>query len=341
MARRSSAAKFAVPADLEPMYATLGHEVPAEAGWAFEPKYDGVRVLAYASPDGARLMTRNGRDKAGQFPEVVEALRELSSDVGRPLVLDGEVVAIRAGKPARFQALQDRVHLKDEAEIGAGAERAPAALLAFDLLTDGGDSLLDEPWTDRRARLDALFGGRESPRVRPSEVLRVGGEAGLKRARERGWEGVIAKRADAVYRPGKRSDAWLKLKVEFRQEFVVGGWTDPQRSRKHLGSLLVGYYEDDELVFAGGVGTGFNRQSLKEMRDLLDALSTGEPPFREAPRTRTPAHWVCPEMVVEIKFVEWTADGRLRTPVFLGVRDDKPARQVTRESTSVQRGGPK
>lgn len=337
MARRSSTVDFAVATDLEPMYATLGREVPAGAGWAFEPKYDGVRVLAYASADGARLVTRNGRDKAAQFPEVVAALRELSSAAGRPLVLDGEVVAIRGGRPARFQALQDRVHRKDEAGIAAGAESAPAALLAFDLLADGGDSLLEEPWSARRERLDALFDGRESPRVQPSEVLRVGGEAGLKRARERGWEGVIAKRADAVYRPGKRSDAWLKLKVEFRQEFVVGGWTDPQRSRKHLGSLLVGYYEGDELIFAGGVGTGFNRESLKEMRDILDALSTDECPFHEPLRTRTPAHWVRPQVVVEIKFVEWTADGRLRTPVFLGVRDDKPARQVTRESTSVQR----
>jgi bifunctional non-homologous end joining protein LigD len=147
---------------------------------------------------------------------------------------------------------------------------------------------------------------------------------------------VIAKRTGALYRPGGRSGDWLKLKVEFRQELVVGGWTDPQRSRKHLGSLLVGYFEGGELVFAGGVGTGFDVQGLREMRARLDALAAEESPFREPPRTRTPAHWVRPEVVVELKFAEWTADGRLRQPVFLGVRDDKDAREVGPEERSVQ-----
>ena len=324
-----------LPLDLVPMKATLGRAVPQDGDWVYEVKYDGVRVVAHASAGEARLVTRNGREKTAQFPEVVEALREAARAAGRPLVLDGELVALVRGKPARFQEIQDRVHLGDEAEVRRRVHIDPAALVAFDILADGGETLLDEPWTARRARLEARV-GEGSAHLRVSEELRGSGEKAVARARSAGWEGVIAKRTDAPYRPGKRADAWLKLKVEFRQEFVVGGWTDPQRSRKHLGSLLVGYFRDGELVFAGGVGTGFDVAGLREMRARLDALAAAEPPFREPPRTRTPAHWVRPELVVELKFAEWTADGRLRQPVFLGVRDDKDAREVGPEGRSVQ-----
>jgi bifunctional non-homologous end joining protein LigD len=326
-----------LPLDLVPMKATLGTAVPRGGDWIYEVKYDGVRVLAHASAGGARLVTRNGREKTAQFPEVVEALRQAARAAGRPLVLDGELVALVRGKPARFQEIQDRVHLADEAEVRRRVDTDPAALVAFDILADGGDTLLDEPWTARRARLEARV-GEGSAHLRVSEVVRGSGERAVERARSAGWEGVIAKRTDALYRPGKRSGDWLKLKVEFRQEFVVGGWTDPQRSRKHLGSLLVGDYRNGELVFAGGVGTGFDAAGLREMRSRLDALAVEASPFREAPRTRTPAHWVRPEVVVELKFAEWTADGRLRQPVFLGVRDDKDAREVGPEGRSVQGG---
>lgn len=162
------------------------------------------------------------------------------------------------------------------------------------------------------------------------------GEAAIRDARAEGWEGVIAKRTDAAYRPGRHSRDWLKLKVEYQQEFVVGGWTEPQRTRKHLGSLLVGYYEGGDLVFAGGVGTGFTHADLERMRRRLDPLERAAPPFRDPPRTRTRAHWVRPKIVVELKFGEWTADGRLRQPVFLGVREDKDPREVVREPASVQ-----
>lgn len=326
-----------LPLELVPMKASLGTAVPEGGDWVYEVKYDGVRVLAHAWAEGARLVTRNGREKTAQFPEVVEALREAARAAGRPLVLDGELVALVRGKPARFQEIQDRVHLADEAEVRRRVDADPAALVAFDILADGGDTLLDEPWTARRARLEARV-GEGSAHLRVSEVVRGPGERAVERARSAGWEGVIAKRTDALYRPGKRSGDWLKLKVEFRQEFVVGGWTDPQRSRKHLGSLLVGYFRDGELVFAGGVGTGFDAAGLREMRARLDALATEASPFGEPPRTRTPPHWVRPEVVVELKFAEWTADGRLRQPVFLGVRDDKDAREVGPEGRSVQGG---
>ncbi|HEX2188657.1 MAG TPA: non-homologous end-joining DNA ligase [Longimicrobiaceae bacterium] len=328
----------ALPLDLVPMKATLGTEVPPGEGWVYEVKYDGVRVLAHAAADEARLVTRNGREKTGQFPEVVAALREAARAAGHPLVLDGELVALVRGRPARFQEIQDRVHLADAEQVRERSASAPAALVVFDLLADGGEVLLGRPWSERRARLEACLGGA-SPHLRVSEVLRGGGARAVERARSAGWEGVIAKRTDGRYRPGKRSDDWLKLKVEFRQEFVVGGWTDPQRSRPHLGSLLVGYFREGELVFAGGVGTGFDREGLRKMRERLDALAAEESPFRDPPRTRVPAHWVRPETVVELKFAEWTADGRLRQPVFLGLRDDKDAREVGPEGRSVQAPG--
>ena len=323
------------PKALEPMYATIGRAVPAGGGWSYEPKYDGVRVLAVAEGSSVRLVTRNGKEKTAQFPEVVDALRELSAASRGPFVLDGEIVALERGRPARFQLLQSRMHLKDASAISALRAKSPVALLAFDILRDG-EWLVDRSWSERRAALERRLEGADAKRLQASEVLRGSGERALERARNRGWEGVIAKRESSLYRPGKRSDEWLKLKVEFRQELVVGGWTEPQRTRPFLGSLLVGYYEGDDFVFAGGVGTGFSRATLEELHGRLAKLERARPAFRDPPSTRTPAHWVLPEVVVEIRFVEWTADRKLRSPVFVGVRDDKPAREVGREAASVQ-----
>jgi bifunctional non-homologous end joining protein LigD len=323
------------PKVLEPMYASIGREVPAHGKWSYEPKYDGVRVLAVVEGRSVRLVTRNGKEKTRQFPEVVEALRDLAARSPEPFILDGEIVALQKGKPARFQLLQSRMHLKDELGIAQMRDEAPVSLLAFDILRDG-EWVVDLPWVERRAALERRLEGADGKRLIPSEVLRGSGEKALERARKRGWEGVIAKREGSLYRPGRRSEDWLKLKVEFRQEFVVGGWTEPQRTRPYLGSLLVGYYEGDDLVFAGGVGTGFTRATLKEMHDRLAPLERATAPFADPPSTRTPAHWVRPEVVAEIRFVEWTADRKLRSPVFVGVRDDKPARQVGREAASVQ-----
>ncbi|MBV9774497.1 MAG: non-homologous end-joining DNA ligase [Gemmatimonadetes bacterium] len=326
-----------LPLSFEPMKATLAREVPHGGDWVYEVKYDGVRVVAHASAGEARLVTRNGREKTVQFPEVVEELRGLARAAGRPLVLDGEIVALARGrKPGRFQEIQDRIHLKDPADVAEHVGADPAALVAFDLLADGDEALLDLPWRERRARLEARVGGGTG-HVLLSKTVSGPGERAVERARTSGWEGVIAKRADAPYRPGKRSDDWLKLKVQYREEMVVGGWTDPQRSRPYLGSLLVGFYRDGELVFAGGVGTGFDREGLRTLRERLEALAVEESPFRDPPRTRTPAHWVRPELVVELKYAEWTADGRLRQPVYLGLRDDKDALEVTGEGVSVQK----
>ena len=204
--RAVKAERIASMPALEPMYASVGTAIPEGEGWTFEPKYDGIRVLAFATADAAQLVTRNGNDKAAQFPEVTEALRALARSARRPLVLDGEIVAIIDGAPARFQELQGRMHLGDAEGIAGHAQDAPAALLAFDLLLDGDDVLLAEPWTTRRARLEQRLGPRASARIQLGESIVGDGAAMLERARASGWEGVIAKRTDATYSPGQRSN---------------------------------------------------------------------------------------------------------------------------------------
>ncbi len=330
----------------EPMYATLGHALPRDGGWTYEPKYDGMRVLADISARRVRLVTRNGKEKQAQFPEVVAALRSFSARIGRSVVLDGEVVArrrrSRSNAPAtsEFQPLQARMHLKDAGEISRLSTEAPATLVVFDLLRDGRASLATRPWSDRRARLEALFAAAsDDPALRLGETSSRGATM-LARARRAGWEGIIAKRTDARYQAGQRSDDWLKLKLQFRAEFVVGGFTEPRNSRPYLGALLLGAHDAaGRLVYVGHMGGGFNREGLRQMRGRLDKIERRTPPFHPAPRTNEPAHWVAPKLVVEVKFAEWTSDGRLRQPIFLGVREDKEARDVTIEGVSMQRWG--
>ena len=333
----------------EPMYATLGHGLPRGTGWTYEPKYDGMRVIAEASSRQVRLMTRNGKDKHAQFPEVVSALRSLAKRAGLSVVLDGEVVARRRRRKATrsavattgFQPLQARMHLKNSEEIARLVVEAPATLVAFDLLREGRASLTNRPWHERRERLEALFAAASD-----GDAALVLGETStrgammLARARRAGWEGIIAKRSDAPYQAGSRSEDWLKLKLQFRAEFVVGGFTEPRKTRPCLGALLLGAYDAaGQFQYVGHMGGGFDREGLRGMRARLEKIERRTSPFSETPRTNEPAHWVAPRVVVEVKFAEWTADGKLRQPIFLGVRDDKAARDVTLESVSMQRWG--
>jgi bifunctional non-homologous end joining protein LigD len=322
------------------MFATIGREIPREEGWTFEPKYDGIRVLAEITRERVRLVTRNDKDKAAQFPEVVEALRTLGDKTGVPLVLDGEIVALdRKGRPLRFQELQARMHVQDATKVAGIAAATPAALVVFDVLVADGERLLAFSWGERRRRLEKLLRNRTSARLHLTETAPNAGESMLARARAQGWEGVIAKRMSARYRPGARADEWRKLKIEFRQEFVVGGWTEPRRSRQHIGALLLGAFgEDGKFHYVGHAGGGFTAAGLESMYRRLARLERKTPPFAERVLTNEPAHWVRPSVVVEVKFSEWTADGKLRQPIFLGVREDKAAREVTIESASVQRG---
>lgn len=331
-----------------PMLATMGRHVPQGDAWTFEPKYDGIRLLAFATPgddgaarrprDAVHLMTRNGNDRTGQFPEIAAALAALADRAGRPFVLDGEVVAMAGDTPLRFQALQ-QMHMR----VGKGpagiplAGATPTTLFVFDILVDGDDVLVREPWTTRRKRLEKLMARRASVRLTLTESFSGDGGKMVARAHAAGWEGVIAKRTDAPYEMGARSRAWIKLKLEHRQEFVVGGFTEPRNSREHLGALLLGYFDGDRFIYAGHTGGGFTRDGLREMGARLKRLERKSCPFETTPRTNEVAHWVRPKVVVEVRFTEWTDDGKLRQPIYLGRRTDKDARDVAREPESVQR----
>ena len=330
------------------MYASLGHELPRERGWVFEPKYDGMRVVADVSARQVRLVTRNGKDKSMQFPEIVLGLRALASRARRPLLLDGEIVArAKRRRPSapgagEFQQLQSRMHLRDADEILRLAIEAPTSLVIFDLLRDGRAALEHEPWSTRREHLEALFEDAGDPRdasLAASDTSTRGATM-LARARRAGWEGIIAKRTDSPYRAGARSDDWLKLKLLFRAEFVVGGFTEPRKTRPYFGALLLGAYDKSgDFVYVGHTGGGFTRDGLAEMHARLEKLERRTPPFVKAPRPNERPHWVAPKVVVEVKFAEWTSDRLLRQPIFLGVRDDKDARDVTIEGVSLQRWG--
>lgn len=317
------------------MLARVGETMPKGADWTFEPKFDGIRVLAFATPMAVQLVTRNGNDKTRQFPEVADALRALARRCGRDVVLDGEVVALDAGEPARFQALQGRMHVRAEDAIAGHREHSPTGLIAFDVLVDGDEVLVHEPWSVRRRHLEKLLRAK-NPVVRLAESSPDGASM-LERAQSAGWEGLVAKKIDARYEPGVRSKAWLKLKLEHRQEFVVGGWTEPRNTRAYIGSLLVGYYDRGELIYAGHVGGGFSGATLQDMARRLKPLEQKSCPFAERPKTNEPSHWVKPEVVVEVRFNEWTSDGVLRQPIFLGVRTDKDPTEIRREGESVQR----
>ena len=322
---------------IEPMLAHVGHEVPEGKAWAFEPKYDGIRIIAYAAGSAVKLLTRNDIDKAAQFPEIVAALSALSRRKKSPLVLDGEIVARQAKSLARFQTLQERIHERDSSVIAKRVKDVPAAFIVFDLLLDRKKSYVTQPYSVRRRALRSLFSGTRASALQLGKSKTGDGAELLAEARKAGWEGIMAKRVDSTYQSGARSHDWLKLKLEARQEFVVGGWTEPRGSREHMGALLLGYWKGGKFVYAGHTGGGFTRQSLKEMSARLTPLEIAKSPFEKLPRTNAKPHWTKPKVVVEVKFNEWTEDGSLRQPVLLGVRDDKAPRSVTREAESVQR----
>lgn len=257
--------------------------------------------------------------------------------VKRPLVLDGEIVAINDGLPARFQDLQNRMHVKDERAIGRYQKSSPTAFILFDMLMDGADVIVGEPWEERRALLEKRISRHVSDQIQLTPTTPDKGEKVLAQARKEGWEGIIAKKVGSTYQPGVRSKDWLKLKIEFRQEFVVGGFTEPRNSRQHIGALLLGYYDGSRFIYVGHTGGGFTSAGLAEMYRKLKPLEQKESPFEEVPKTNERPHWVRPEIVVEVKFNEFTADGILRQPIYLGTRDDKNPRDVGMEKKSVQK----
>ena len=319
------------------MLASLADAPLDDPNLVYEPKYDGIRAIVEVASDDVRLWSRLGNDKTNQFPEIVAALKKWARKLPAPVVLDGEIVALDAnGEPTGFQQLQGRIHLTSGGSSGSAGN--PAALIAFDILKEGSIDWRDKPLTERRAALERLFRRTGSPILRISEQVRGDGQALYRRAKERGWEGVIAKHAASQYKSGRRTPDWRKLKIVHEQEFVIGGWTEPRQTRSYFGALLLGVYEGKSLIHVGHTGTGFNEKELARVMKLLKPLETPECPFRERPKTNERPHWIRPELVAQIKFTEWTADGKLRHPVYLGLRDDKRPSEVVREGSKGSKG---
>jgi DNA ligase D-like protein (predicted ligase) len=302
---------------IEPMKAVLSDEPFSDPGWIFERKLDGIRCLAIRNGGGVSLMSRTARRMNDQFPELVEALERQASE---DFIADGEIVAFENGITS-FAQLQQRAR-----------RHIAVYLYVFDLPRHDGEDLRPLPLRERKARLrKALdFGG--AVRLNPHRNGEHGEEL-YREACRKGLEGVIAKRADSPYR-GTRSRDWLKLKCHHEQELVVGGFTAPKGSRTEFGALLVGYYEDGALRYAGKVGTGFDQATLRELGARLRELEQVEPPFEPFKPIPPGTRWIRPDLVGQVGFAEWTRDGRLRHPRYIGLREDKPASDVVREVPS-------
>jgi len=311
-AERSLLEPQALPRAAQPMKATLTSERAFDEHWIFERKLDGIRCIAIADGTDVRLLSRNGLSLDARFAEVAAALAD---GVAQPLVADGEVVAFDGARTS-FERLQQR-----------GRRPVPVFLYLFDLLHLAGCDTTALPLLRRKALLRGALSWSAPLRLTPHR--RRGGEAFFREACARGWEGLIAKRAEAPYTHGRSRD-WLKLKCSAAQELVVGGYTAPRGSRSSLGALLLGYYEAGELRYAGKVGTGFTQATLEDLAERLAALRRPRSPFAQETGERG-ASWVDPELVAQVAFSEWTRDGRLRHPRFLGLREDKAAREVVRE----------
>ncbi|MEP7302322.1 MAG: DNA ligase D [Caldimonas sp.] len=314
----AGAKKAALPATLSPQLATLAADVPGDAGWIYEIKFDGYRLLAHVDADAVRLFTRRGNDWTSRLPGLAAAVQALGIGSGW---LDGEIVVTGSNGAPDFNALQNAFD---------SARTESIRYYLFDLPFYAGHDLRSVPLIERRALLARLLEKAPQERIRFSESFDASPAELLHNACRMRLEGMIGKRADSPY-VSQRSLAWIKLKCTQRQEFVIGGWTDPKGSRTGVGSLLLGIHDETgKLRFAGGVGSGFDEKTLAALRKALDARASEATPFFEKARD-VKGHWVRPELVAEVSFGEWTPDGRIRHAVFHGLRDDKSARAVTRE----------
>jgi bifunctional non-homologous end joining protein LigD len=316
---------------VEPMKAKLVEKPPAMGDWIYELKFDGIRLIAVKMDRKVSLLSRNQNELTGRFPEIVEAIKNLPA---HECVIDGEVVALDEEGRSSFQLLQAR-----EME----GSKSPVYFYAFDLLQLDGKSLLLMPLEARKSVLEKLCVDASDP-IRYSGALGSDAKGLLDEVKRRGLEGIIGKQRTSIYESGRRSGAWIKLKCVHEQEFVIGGYTPPHGSRKYFGAILVGYYEDKKLVFAGKVGSGFTAKSLSVVHKKFREEARDDCPFVNLPSKQngqwvqdiTPSmmrkmHWVNPKFVAQVKFVEWTRDGKLRAPVFLALREDKEPSEVVRE----------
>jgi bifunctional non-homologous end joining protein LigD len=330
-----------IPGRLEPMLAKNGRIPESDSDeWAFEIKWDGIRALGYADHGRWRMLSRRLEDVTARYPELAPIGEALA---GRAAILDGEVVALDPDGRPRFQLIQSRMGLTSPAAIKARVSQTPVDYVIFDLLHLDGHCVRDLPYAERRELLEEL--GLEGPRWRTPRYRHGGGAGLLEAARRQGLEGIVAKRCDSPYRPGRRSSEWVKERVWRRQEFVIGGYIPGEgRRANRVGSLLVGYYdrpaselggdESQTLHFAGGVGSGLTEELIESLTRELGKRERPESPFDvgapTGPKART-AVWCEPDLVCEAAWTEWTDEGTLRQPAFKGMRDDKDPREVVRE----------
>ena len=327
LAVRGGASLDLLAVKYSPQLATLVKTPPAGDLWLHEIKYDGYRIGCLIRGGRVSLISRNGKDWTAAYPVIVEAARALGVD---DAIFDGEVAVVLPDGRTSFQALQ---HAQGD------SSRGTMVYFAFDLLRLNGRSLTALRLEQRKRMLLELLGPGQKQRFRFSQHVLGSGTTILDHACRLGLEGIVSKRRDLPYAPG-RSDAWQKIKCLRRQEFVIGGFTDPQGARSGIGALLLGHYEEGRLVFAGRVGTGFSHKVAVELRATLEALGQTACPFARPPAgplART-AHWVKPKLVCEVSFTEWTDDGQLRHPSFQGLRTDKKAAEVRREREATPTG---
>lgn len=295
-----------VPFRVQPMLATLVEEPFHKPGWVYEEKYDGYRILAYKEGGRVTLLSRNGKDRTESFADVAKAVETLAD---ASLLLDGEAVAFDKRLVSRFQLLQEGT--------------SPVVYAVFDCLYQNGRDLREEPLPTRRAALEQAIG--RTQRLFASRRLGANGLKAFELAKKLGFEGLVAKNASAPYREG-RSTQWLKVKVHQEEELVIGGYTAPRGTRSYFGALLLGAYRGADLRYVGSVGTGFDQQGLATLHRGFQPLVRKTSPFVDPPRLKGPT-WLAPRLVAQISFAEWTADAKLRQPVFLGLRDDKKPRE--------------
>ncbi len=326
----SDSGREPMPERILPMLAGAGQLPKPEKGWSYEVKWDGVRAIAYVKPGRLRLESRNLREITEGYPEVRGILRDLGM---REAVLDGELVSFDDDGRPSFERLQRRMHVTAASSVRRLAVSTPVVYAIFDLLYLDGHNLMSLPYSERRERLTEL--GLQGPAWRVPAAHPPPGQRLLDATEQQNLEGIMAKRLDARYEPGRRTGAWIKIKHIRRQELVIGGWLPGEgRRTDRIGALLMGYYEPDgRLHFAGRVGTGFTDRMLDELGGKLARIRRDKTPFDPPPKLPRNAAFVDPELVAEVDFREWTAEGVMRAPSYKGLRDDKPALEVIREAT--------
>jgi bifunctional non-homologous end joining protein LigD len=315
-----------LPRKLEPMLAQEGDHARSDPQWMFEPKLDGYRVLAFVDGSNVHLRSRGGIDLTSSFPEIV---RDLAEQNAGNLVLDSEIVALGPDGRPSFNALQKRAQPKTAAELVTAQRSAPAVLVCFDLLHFAGANVRGAPYVDRRRYLaQTLLPAAHLQLIHASDNA----EALYSAAIASGHEGIVAKRKDSPYQPGKRSPAWVKIRPVHTAELVVGGYTKGKGDREELGALLLGYWQGRELRYAGHVGSGLSEALVKALRPRLAQLRAPRSPFAAKPPLHRPTTWLEPQLVAEVSFVDWTQAGLLRAPVFVRLRPDIASRSVRRPS---------